>query len=241
MIRAGAFAIPVLYEDNHLLVVEKPANLPSQADSSGDPDLLSILKDYIGKKYSKPGAVYLGLVHRLDRPVGGVMVFARTSKAAARLSEAFRIHAQDRRYLAVVEGAFDAPLELTDYLLKDSRTGMVRVAGAGTPGAKEARLISRPLAAREGLTLTDVRLFTGRAHQIRVQHAHAGHPLWGDMRYGHGEAGRQIALWAYRLVLEHPTRHEKLCFSSRPPRSGAWKLYEREIDAMMEAELWADE
>ena len=240
-IRAGAFAIPVMYEDNHLLVVEKPANLPSQADSSGDPDLLSILKDYIGKKYNKPGAVYLGLVHRLDRPVGGAMVFARTSKAAARLSEAFRVHAQDRRYLAVAEGTFGAPMELTDSLLKDARTGTVRVVGADTPGAKEARLISRPLASRDGLTLADVRLFTGRAHQIRVQHAHAGHPLWGDMRYGRGESGRQIALWAYRLVLEHPTRHEKLYFASRPPRAGAWTLFEREIDAILEVERWADE
>ena len=241
IIREGSFAIPVLYEDNHLLVVEKPANLPSQADSSGDPDLLSILKEYIGKKYNKPGAVYLGLVHRLDRPVGGVMVFARTSKAAARLSETFRVHAQDRHYLAVVEGKLNAPAELTDHLLKDGRTGMVRVVGPDAPGAKQARLITRPLAAREGLTLTDVRLFTGRAHQIRVQHAHAGHPLWGDMRYGHGEAGRQIALWAYRLVLEHPTRHEKLRFASRPPRTGAWTLFENEIDAALEVEQWADE
>ena len=239
-VRSGAFAVPILYEDNHLLVVEKPVNLPSQADSSGDPDLLSILKDYIGKKYNKPGAVYLGLVHRLDRPVGGVMVFARTSKAASRLSETFRTHAQDRRYLAVMEGAFDAPLELTDHLIKDARTGMVRAVKAGMPGAKEARLISRPLAAREGLTLTDVQLFTGRAHQIRVQHAHAGHPLWGDMRYGHGEPGRQIALWAYRLVVEHPTRHERLCFASRPPQAGIWKRFEEEIAAALEVERWQE-
>ncbi len=241
IVRAGSFAIPVLYEDNHLLVVEKPANLPTQADRSGDADLLSILKAYIGEKYNKPGAVYLGLVHRLDRPVGGVMVFARTSKAAARLSEAFRAHAQDRRYLAVVEGALDGPLSLTDWLLKDARTGMVRVAAEGAPGAKEARLISRPLAERNGLTLTDVQLFTGRAHQIRVQHAHAGHPLWGDMRYGHGEPGRQIALWAYRLILEHPTRHERMRFASRPPRAGAWVLFEKKIDMAMEADRWDEE
>ena len=241
IVRAGAFSIPVLYEDNHLLVVEKPANLPTQADSSGDPDLLTILKDYIGRKYNKPGAVYLGLVHRLDRPVGGVMVFARTSKAAARLSEAFRIHAQDRRYLAVAEGAFDAPLELTDHLLKDARTGTVRAVAANTPGAKEARLVSRPLAARDGLTLTDVQLFTGRAHQIRVQHAHAGHPLGCDMRYGRGEPGRQIALWAYRLIVDHPTRHEKLRFASRPPRAGAWMRFENEIDSALEVERWAEE
>lgn len=232
IMRAGKFEIPVLYLDNHLLVVEKPANLPTQADSSGDDDLLSILKRYVGEKFNKPGAVYLGLVHRLDRPVGGAMVFARTSKAASRLSETFRSHEQDRRYLAVVEGELREELTLEDHLLKDGRTGMVRVVPEGEPGAKRAKLISRPLAVKDGLTLTEVRLFTGRAHQIRVQHAHAGHPLWGDMRYGHGVPGRQIALWAYLLKLEHPTRHEELTFRSRPPMRGAWLLFREEIDRL---------
>lgn len=232
-IRSGKFEIRIIYEDNHLLVVEKPVNLPTQADASGDDDLLSILKRHIGEKYNKPGKVYLGLVHRLDRPVGGVMVFARTSKAASRLSEAFRTHEQDRRYMAVVEGEFSQPLAPEDHLLKDGKTGMVRVVSANTPGAKLARLISRPLASRDGLTLTDVQLFTGRAHQIRVQHAHAGHPLWGDMRYGHGVPGRQIALWAYRLNFEHPTKHEMLQFSCPPPSKGIWKEFEGEIAAQI--------
>ena len=231
-IRAGKFEINVLYADNHLLVVEKPANLPTQADSSGDDDLLSILKRYIAEKYHKPGAVYLGLVHRLDRPVGGVMVFARTSKAASRLSEAFRTHEQDRRYLAVVEGEIKGERTLTDWLIKDGRTGMVRAMKENTPGAKQAKLITRPQAVREGLTLTQVQLFTGRAHQIRVQHAHAGHPLWGDLRYGHGTPGHQIALWAAFLSLEHPTRHERLDFASAPPAQGAWKLFQPEIGKM---------
>ena len=229
MIRSGAFSIPLLYEDNHLLVVVKPANLPTQADASGDDDLLSILKRYIGEKYNKPGAVYLGLVHRLDRPVGGVMVFARTSKAASRLSEAFRTHEQDRRYLAVVEGEIPGEKTLVDFLLKDGKTGMVRAVKEGVPGAKLAKLVTRPIASKEELTLTDVQLFTGRSHQIRVQHARAGHPLWGDMRYGHGKPGRQIALWAYHLKVEHPTRHEMLCFCCPPPMNGAWKLFEKEI------------
>ncbi|MBQ8506282.1 MAG: RluA family pseudouridine synthase [Clostridia bacterium] len=233
-VRAGAYEIPVIYEDNHLLVVVKPANLPTQADSSGDDDLLSILKRYIGEKYNKPGAVYLGLVHRLDRPVGGVMVFARTSKAASRLSEAFRTHEQDRRYLAVIEGEVRENMELTDYLLKDGKTGMVRVVKKDAPGAKQARLISRPIAARNGLTLSHVQLFTGRAHQIRVQHAHAGHPLWGDMRYGHGMPGRQIALWACELTLDHPTKHESLRFTSAPSMKGAWKDFEGEIKTLLE-------
>lgn len=233
IIQAAAFRIPLIYEDNHLLVVVKPANLPTQADCSGDADLLSILKRYIGEKYHKPGAVYLGLVHRLDRPVGGVMVFARTSKAAARLSEAFRSHAQDRHYLAIAEGEIAAETTLSDYLIKDGRTGMVRAVRADTPGAKAAKLITRPIAFREGKTLCDVQLFTGRSHQIRVQHAHAGHPLWGDMRYGHGVPGRQIALWAYRLKLEHPTRHEEICFCARPPMIGAWRSFAAEIEDLI--------
>lgn len=222
----------ILYEDNHLLIVVKPPNMPVQADSSGDDDLLSALKRYIAEKYAKPGAVYLGLVHRLDRPVGGVMVFARTSKAAARLSETFRTHEQDRRYLAVVEGAIDAPRDLTDHLLKDERTHSSRVVPAGTPGAKEARLTTTPLACADGLTLCDVRLYTGRSHQIRVQHAHAGHPLWGDARYGHGRPGRQLALWAYALTLEHPTKHERMGFIARPPKDGIWAGFAGAIDGL---------
>jgi len=233
-VRAGGYAIDVLYEDNHLLAVVKPPNLPVQADRSGDDDLLSILKRYIGNKYQKPGAVYLGLVHRLDRPVGGAMVFARTSKAAARLSAAFASHEQDKRYLAVLQGELTRPLALEDWLIKDGRTGTVRVAPPGAEGAKPASLASTPLATRNGLTLCEVRLFTGRAHQIRVQHAHAGCPLWGDARYGGGRPGQQIALWAASLAVEHPTRRETLRFSAPPPASGAWLGFSVEIDAYME-------
>lgn len=224
-IRAGKFEIPVLFEDNHLLVVVKPANLPTQGDSSGDEDLLTILKAYIGNKYQKPGNVYMGLVHRLDRPVGGVMVFARTSKAASRLSEAFAKHTQDRQYFAVLQGELAGPRTLEDELLKDARTGMVRAVKPGTPGAKHAKLDTTPLAVRDGLTLTKVRLYTGRSHQIRVQHAHAGHPLWGDARYGGGKPGQQIALWAVRLSFKHPTKDEQLSFSYAPPQTGAWRNF----------------
>lgn len=218
------FTIPVLYEDNHLLVVVKPPNLPTQSDSSGDDDLLSILKAYIGNKYQKPGAVYLGLVHRLDRPVGGAMVFARTSKAAARLSKAFAEHAQDKRYLAVLQGTLDGPRDLEDWL-KKLPDGMVRVMPPKSDGAKLARLTTVPLCTRDNLTLAEVRLYTGRAHQIRVQHAHAGLPLWGDARYGGGKPGQQIALWAASLAFEHPVRHELMRFLSAPPAIGVWPKF----------------
>ena len=149
-IRAGRFEIPVLYEDNHLLAVVKPPNLPVQADRSGDDDLLSILKRYIGNKYQKPGNVYLGLVHRLDRPVGGAMVFARTSKAAARLSAAFAAHAQDKRYLAVLQGALDGERTLEDWLVKDEAHNKSRVVPEGTAGAKFASLDYHHLAVSDG-------------------------------------------------------------------------------------------
>lgn len=231
-IRAGKFEIPILYLDNHLLGVVKPCNMPVQADSSGDLDLLTALKDYIGKKFDKPGAVYLGLVHRLDRPVGGAMIFARTSKAAERLSREFSAHSMEKRYLAVVKGVLSAPMTLTDYLVKDAKTGMVRVCGADTPLAKEARLRTTPIASQNGTTLVDVELMTGRSHQIRVQHMNAGFPLWGDNRYGGGKPGEQIALWAYRLTVTHPTLKTPVTLIAPPPDTGAWTAYRGVLEDM---------
>lgn len=223
--QAGRFWVEVLCLDNHLLGLVKPPNLPVQRDASGDPDLLNCAKEYIARRFNKPGAAYLGLVHRLDRPVGGVMVLARTSKAAARLSQAFAGHAVDKRYLAVLQGCQQEERALRDFLRKDEATGMVRVVSPQAPGAKEARLISRPLACRQGLTLVQVRLQTGRAHQIRVQHAHAGLPLWGDARYGGGKPGQQIALWAHSLALEHPVTHQRVLLQAPPPGGGVWELF----------------
>ena len=227
---AGRFHVTVLWADNHLLFVEKPANMPVQADSSGDLDLLTACKAFLRERLGKPGEAYLGLVHRLDRPVGGAMVFARTSKAAARLTQAFSAHTTDKRYFAVVQGECRETLRLRDFLRKDERTGMVRVVPEGAPGGKEARLTAVPLAARDGLTLFTVSLETGRAHQIRVQLMHAGVPLWGDARYGGGRPGEQIALWAQRLTVPHPTLKTPMTVLSRPPRSGAWRLFDDILD-----------
>ena len=206
----------ILYEDNHLLVVEKPANIPVQADVSGDDDLLSMCKRYIKEAYHKPGDVYLGLVHRLDRPVGGVMVFARTSKAAARLTAQFAGHKAKKRYCAVVRGCTPAGERLTDYLYKDETTFSSRVVPEGTSGAKRAELAYATLACHDGFSLVDVQLFTGRPHQIRVQLSHAGYPIVGDQRYGAAMPGKQIRLWAYALTLTHPTLNEEMTFFSAP-------------------------
>ena len=218
-------SVHILYEDNHLLIAEKPVNVPVQRDRSGDDDFLNILKRYVQVKYNKPGEAYLGMVHRLDRPVGGTMVFARTSKAAARLSKAFAEHTVKKTYLCVVQGVVEGRLDLTDKLLKDEKTGMVRVSEEG----KLARLISEPVAVRGNRTLLRVQLLTGRPHQIRVQHMNAGYPLWGDARYGGGRPGEQLALWSHELTIDHPTRHEEMTFRSLPPRTGAWKDFENDL------------
>lgn len=210
--------IRVLYEDNHLLVVEKPANVPVQADASGDEDLLTACKGYIKEKYQKPGEVYLGLVHRLDRPVGGVMVFARTSKAAARLTEQFSAHRTEKRYAAIVEGSAPGEGRLTDFLLKNEATNTTAVVKEGTPGAKLAKLSFRTLARSDGLSLLDVDLQTGRPHQIRVQLSHGGFPIKGDQRYNPtARVGEQIRLWAYALTIAHPTLKEEMTFYAMPP------------------------
>ena len=211
-------SLHVLYEDNHLLVVEKPANVPVQADASGDDDLLSICKAYIKEKYQKPGEVYLGLVHRLDRPVGGVMVFARTSKAAARLSAQFQDRRAKKRYVAIVDGEPKPSGECVDWLLKDESTNTTRVVPEGTEGAKRAVLRYETLAKKDGRALLDVELFTGRPHQIRVQLSSRNLPIVGDMRYHpNAKVGTQIRLWSYRLTVQHPTLNEPMTFYSLPP------------------------
>lgn len=224
--------LKVLYEDNHLLVVEKPVNIPAQADASGDDDLLSICKAYIKEAYNKPGEVYLGLVHRLDRPVGGAMVFARTSKAAARLTAQFASHGAKKQYAALVTGTPAARGKLAGHILRDEASGSARMVPKDTPGAKSAALEYRRLTERGGQTLIDVNLLTGRHHQIRCQLADAGFPIWGDQRYNpNAVPGQQLALWAYALEIEHPVKRERMAFFC-PPKGRAWEPFADELAAL---------
>lgn len=224
----------IIYEDNHLLVAVKPPNQLTQGDATGDEALLDELKGYIKLKYQKPGEVYLGLVHRLDRPVGGLVAFARTSKAASRLSEQLRSHSMHRDYLAVVENgnALSQQGTLHHWLLKDEASGNVRPVKAGTPSSQEARLHYTVLGRQNGTALVHVVLETGRKHQIRVQFASSGHPLLYDMRYGHGERGQSIALWGAMLTLTHPTQKQPMTFTSFP-RGEAYQPYAEIIDRFL--------
>ena len=179
--------------------------------------------------------MYLGLVHRLDRPVGGLVVLARTSKAADRLSKQVRKKTLARQYVAAVRGSAPAQAELNDYLLKDERTNTVRAVAQNTPGAKDAKLIYQKAGEANGLSLIRVKLFTGRSHQIRVQTSHSGYPIWGDARYGNGKPVEQIALWGAHLGLVHPTKKEEMHFTAMPPRDKMpWRVFDERIWAKEE-------
>ena len=211
--------LKVLYEDNHIIVVEKKPNIPSQADKTDDIDMLTIIKAYLKEKYNKPGNVYLGLVHRLDRPVGGVMVFAKTSKAASRLSEEVRNKDFKKEYLAVCDGKFEKTQgTLEDYLIKNEKSNISKVVKEGTKNAKQAILDYEVIKYNEekDLSLVKIHLHTGRHHQIRVQFANAGHSLYGDQKYGTRGKRKQIALWAHSLEIIHPITKEKMKFESNP-------------------------
>lgn len=214
--------INVIYEDNHLLVVEKPINIPTQEDNTKDKDLLTILKEYIKEKYNKPGNVYLGLVHRLDRPVGGIMVFARTSKAASRLSEQVRNKTFKKTYNAVVIGNIENTGKLKDYLLKDEKRNIVKVDEKG----KEAILNFKKLNFKDNMSLVEINLETGRSHQIRVQMSHHGYPLFGDQKYNkNAKIGEQIALFAKKIEFVHPTTNELLTFELDLPNRYPFTIF----------------
>ena len=219
----------VIYEDNHIIVVEKPVNIPSQGDKTGDIDMLTIVKRYIKEKYNKPGEVYLGLIHRLDRPVGGVMVFAKTSQAASRLSEQVREKIFKKKYLVIADGKFEKEKGiLENYLLKNERLNTSRVVEEGTKNSKLAVLDYEVLKYNEeiDLSVVKVNLHTGRHHQIRLQFANINHSICGDQKYGTRGRGKQICLWAYELTILHPITKEEMTFKVLPKKIGSWKILE---------------
>jgi 23S rRNA pseudouridine1911/1915/1917 synthase len=202
----------ILYEDNHIIVVIKECNIPVQEDNSKDLDMLTMIKQYIKEKYNKPGNVYLGLVHRLDRPVGGVMVFAKTSKAASRLSEQIRNKSIEKRYIALTHNHTKEHEILKDKLLKNEKTNTSKIDEKGKYAILEYNLIEY----RNNMSLIDINLLTGRHHQIRVQLSHHGYPIYGDQRYGIDKEGIQIHLWAYKLKFKHPVKDEIMEFTYYP-------------------------
>jgi 23S rRNA pseudouridine1911/1915/1917 synthase len=219
----------VLYEDNHIIVVVKPQNIPSQPDESGDKDMLTMVKEYIKQEHSKEGNVFLGLVHRLDRPTGGIMVFAKTSKAAERLSQQIRDKVMEKTYLAVVVGTpRDKFAHLSNYLVKNEKTNTVIIGSQLEYGAMLAELDYKLLESREKISLVSVKLGTGRSHQIRVQMAGIGCPVFGDIKYK-GDTlakGWNLALWAYKLQFVHPITKKLVTFVSYPPLEDTpWKYF----------------
>lgn len=228
------YIIPlIIYEDNHIIAAVKPPNIPSQADASGDADFLTIIKRYVKEKYKKPGDAYIGLVHRLDRPAGGIMVFARTSKAAARLSSEMKNGLFKKKYLAVIkntQGLKDAAT-LTNFLVKDKNKNTSSVVSEGIKDAKYAELNYRVLEKKDRKALAEIELKTGRPHQIRAQMSHIGAPLYGDYRYGGVKEGN-LALWAYMLRFTHPVKREEFCFICPPPDEKPWTEFENAINAL---------
>lgn len=221
----------ILYEDNHVIVVLKPHNVPTQEDASKDKDMLTMVKEYIKEKYNKPGNVYVGLVHRLDRPTGGIMVFAKTSKAASRLSEQFKNNEAEKTYFAIVKGDLKhKQTKLINYLLKDEINNKVRVVPMSTSGAKRAELDYAELDSKDGLHLLKVKLATGRGHQIRVQLATIGNPIYGDQKYGGEDMEKaNLNLFAVELKFYHPTTKDKLVFKAYPPEDKiAWNKFNLE-------------
>lgn len=228
--------IDILYEDNHLLVVQKPAGILSQSDGSSRADILTLMKADLKERYNKPGNVYLGLVHRLDFEVEGVMVLAKTSKAAARLSLAIRERRFQKRYLAICMGQPEPGSGvLLDELVKDRDKNHVYTSEQlpdpdDIQGGRSAVLEYRVLKHVDHTSLVDINLISGRSHQIRVQFASRGWPLLGDTRYNpqsgrKQQTGSGIALLAHELKFEHPTKKESLCFQARPPKSVRWQAY----------------
>jgi 23S rRNA pseudouridine1911/1915/1917 synthase len=215
--------LEILYEDNHLLAVNKPAGLATMGGTGQQDSLFERARRYIKQRYQKPGRVYLGIVSRLDAAVSGVVLFARTSKAAARLADQFRQRRVAKTYWAIVEGDVRGQAATcVDWLVKDDRRRRMRAVDAKHPKARKARLVYRPLRKTTLGTLVEIQPVTGRKHQIRVQLAQRGHPIVGDRKYGSRTPFAEgIALHARRLVVTHPTRKAKIELVAPVPRH--WK------------------
>lgn len=214
--------LDILYEDNHIIVVVKPFNVLSQGDSTGDKSMLEYIKEYIKEKYNKPGAVYLGLVHRLDRPVGGIMVFAKTSKAASRLTKEFNNHNIIKKYYAIVKGHVVGKGRFVDKIEKNTKNGNSFISKNGKEAILEYEEVKYD--ANKDCTLVSIDLKTGRHHQIRVQFASRGHSLVGDHRYG-DDGESQICLFSYYLSFMHPVSKELMKFEIDIPKFGNWTLF----------------
>lgn len=217
----------IIFEDNHLLVAVKPQNIPVQLDSSNDKDFLTMLKDYLIKTYNKQGNAYLGLVHRLDRPTGGVMVFAKTSKSAERLSKQIQDRSMEKTYFAILDGVPKLRNNrLVNYLKKDDKTNTVKICPQFEDGAKEAILNYQVIDTKDDKCLVKINLETGRSHQIRVQMANIGCPVCNDQKYGTSGNKGNLALWATQIKFDHPITKTRHCFNVPPPYdSYPWNLF----------------
>ncbi len=221
----------VLYEDNQIVVVIKPQNVPTMPDESKDEDMLSKVKAYIKEKYNKPGEAFIGLVHRLDRPTGGIMVFARNSKSAKRLSEQFASHDVEKVYYAITNGVVKIKNQkLLNYLKKDEKENIVKIVPMSEQGAKKAELVYDYLEDNGNQSLLQVRILTGRSHQIRLQLSNIGYPLVGDVKYGKAKGSTsRLGLWAGKLSFTHPTTKEKMVFMACPDmEKEPWKNFRLE-------------
>ena len=216
--------IDIIYEDNHLLAVNKPSGLLSQEDHTKAPDVLTLCKEYLKREYNKPGEAFLGLLHRLDKPVSGVMLMAKTSKAASRISRQIRERSVEKNYLAVVEGFAPKNGFFNHFLKKDSNTNTVKIVEANTKGGKESQLTYQTIAKKNNLSVVEIHLLTGRPHQIRVQFSGEGYPIWGDKKYGNNQSGT-IALHAFQLKIIHPTLKNSLTIQAEPPQSLPWNYF----------------
>ena len=213
----------IIYEDNHLLVVEKPSNIPVQEDYSKDIDILTILKDYRKIHENKPGEAFIGLVHRLDRPVSGIMVFAKTSKAASRLSDQIRQNQFYKTYLAVVQGTLPPKGQFEDYLIKNEKENKSYV--TTKEKGKYSKLEYQVISTKDNLSLVEINLITGRSHQIRVQFSSRNHPLIGDSKYGNNPNNTDIALFAKSITFNHPTTKEELTFTLNIPNKYPFNIF----------------